>query len=129
MPRELQPCGTYPAYRRHIRNGEDPCDLCKQANRDYKNRRNSTDPNPGTFAGTFDPDNLPTPRDDAIENLRIVTEAMTKAAPNALPALSKRRQELVDYLHAMNSKEEGGIAEQLAAARAERERRHRAADT
>lgn len=133
MARQLQPCGTYAAYRRHLRNGEEACDLCKQAYRDYQNDRNGYGAGLGTPGHNADrpgagAGEVPTPREDAVENLRLVTEAMTKAAPNALPALSKRRQELVEYLNAMDTKGEGGLAEQIAAARAERERR-RAADT
>ena len=29
--RELKPCGTTAAYRRHKRNGEKPCDPCRRA--------------------------------------------------------------------------------------------------
>lgn len=29
---EPKPCGTLPAYRRHLRNGETPCEPCKAAN-------------------------------------------------------------------------------------------------
>lgn len=29
---ELQPCGTYAAYQRHLRKGEETCDACRQAN-------------------------------------------------------------------------------------------------
>lgn len=30
-PRELKPCGTPAAYRRHLRYGEKPCDACREA--------------------------------------------------------------------------------------------------
>lgn len=30
-PRPLKPCGTRAAYQRHRRNGEKPCDACRQA--------------------------------------------------------------------------------------------------
>ena len=30
-PRNLKPCGTTAAYRRHIRHGEKPCDDCRRA--------------------------------------------------------------------------------------------------
>jgi len=30
-PRKLKPCGTYAAYRRHVRNGEEIDDACAQA--------------------------------------------------------------------------------------------------
>ncbi len=36
------PCGTYAGYRRHLRDDEDICDLCRQAQRNYSatlNRR------------------------------------------------------------------------------------------
>lgn len=31
MPREVQPCGTPAAYRRHRVHGEEPCQGCKDA--------------------------------------------------------------------------------------------------
>lgn len=31
------PCGTYAAYQQHKLSGETACELCLQANRDYKN--------------------------------------------------------------------------------------------
>lgn len=37
MTRDLQPCGTYGAWQRHKRHGEEPCEACVQANRDYVN--------------------------------------------------------------------------------------------
>ena len=39
MARELKPCGTYAAYRRHLRAKESPCEECRQAARDQKNFR------------------------------------------------------------------------------------------
>jgi hypothetical protein len=30
--RELKPCGTLSAYKRHLYRGEKPCDACKAAN-------------------------------------------------------------------------------------------------
>lgn len=37
--RELKPCGTHAAYRRHIAHGEDPCEACLEAEREYKRNR------------------------------------------------------------------------------------------
>lgn len=34
-PVATQPCGTPAAYRRHLRRGEDPCPLCRVANRQH----------------------------------------------------------------------------------------------
>lgn len=35
-PRELKPCGTPAAYRRHIKRGEEPCEPCRAANTQRK---------------------------------------------------------------------------------------------
>lgn len=37
--RELRPCGTPAAYRRHIRRGEDVCKLCRKAHAAYEKAR------------------------------------------------------------------------------------------
>lgn len=131
MARTLQPCGTYAAYRRHLRNGEDPCDQCKQAARDQNNTRNGLPPRADqvTDIRAVTLTEAPDPREDALENLAVVMAAMTAAAPRELPALSKRRQELVAYLNTVDSKEEGGLAQKLAAARRQREQRDRETDT
>ena len=33
---ELQPCGTYGAYQRHLRLNEEPCDPCRKASNAYQ---------------------------------------------------------------------------------------------
>lgn len=33
--RDLKPCGTVAAYRRHQRHGEEPCEACKKAHAEY----------------------------------------------------------------------------------------------
>lgn len=38
MTRQLQPCGTSAAYRRHKRAGETPCEPCTVARREYNRR-------------------------------------------------------------------------------------------
>lgn len=35
-------CGTRPGYQKHLRNGETPCDACRQANTDADNRLRRT---------------------------------------------------------------------------------------
>ena len=35
MKKELQPCGTRAAYRRHRKNNEMPCEVCIKANAEY----------------------------------------------------------------------------------------------
>ena len=46
MSRELQPCGTRAAYKRHLRRGEEPCRECREAARraDRGRKRNRTQP-------------------------------------------------------------------------------------
>lgn len=39
---ERQRCGTRPGYQRHLKNGETPCDRCRQANSDADNRLRRT---------------------------------------------------------------------------------------
>lgn len=47
MPRELKPCGTLAAYRRHYLHGEKPCEPCAEANRAYqKELYRQRNPNP-----------------------------------------------------------------------------------
>jgi len=38
--RELQPCGTPAAHKRHRKRGEQPCELCRQAVNAYQSNRN-----------------------------------------------------------------------------------------
>lgn len=130
MARTLQPCGTYAAYRRHLRKGETPCDLCKQASRDQNNERAGLLPRAKEVTDiTPEPlTEIPTPKDDALQNLALVNAALEKAVPREVPALSKRRQELVEYLNGLNAKEDGGLAEKLANARRAREERNGRAD-
>jgi hypothetical protein len=39
VARELKPCGTPAAYRRHLRRGETPCQECKRAETEYQQSR------------------------------------------------------------------------------------------
>lgn len=43
MARIVKPCGTEAAYRRHLRNGEEPCDKCKRAAAEKRAQRRGTD--------------------------------------------------------------------------------------
>ena len=36
--RVSQPCGTLAAYRRHLKDGETPCEPCRAANREHSNK-------------------------------------------------------------------------------------------
>lgn len=126
MASKLRPCGTYAAYRRHLRNNETPCEPCKQASRDQANVRHGlkarADEVPVVEIAP-DPEedfDVPTPYDDAVENLRLVNAAMAKAVPREVAPLSKRRQELVQLLAELGSNQEASLHDQLAEARAAR---------
>ncbi|UJQ87140.1 hypothetical protein SEA_BAILEYBLU_1 [Arthrobacter phage BaileyBlu] len=119
---KLRPCGTYAAYRRHLRRGEEPCEPCKQAARDQTNERNGLRPRAEeegvvTIVPDVDPLTPPDPLADALDNLRIVNEAMNRAVPREIAPLSKRRQELVQLISELGSKGETSLHDQLAAAR------------
>ena len=44
MSRELQPCGTYAAYRRHLSHGEYPCQPCTEAAAAHQRKVRGTKP-------------------------------------------------------------------------------------
>ena len=130
MPRKLQPCGTPAAYRRHLRNGEKPCLPCARAHakakeeRAAKRRAGEAPVQLNVVANvTAADDGDIDPLQDARDNLAEVREAMKSAVPREVAALSKRRQELVALIVELGGKKEVSLADQLAAARAEREAR------
>jgi hypothetical protein len=53
----VQPCGTYAAAIRHYRNGEPPCDPCKEARLAYERSREAGAPKKtwkhGTYSGAI----------------------------------------------------------------------------
>lgn len=124
MARELQPCGTSAAYRRHLRRGEPACVDCKSAvakkkmdglDGDREDRKLSV----LTVAPPVDTETVD-PLDDAQENLRMVRAAMGEAVPREVAALSKRRQELVELIVGLGGKKEASLADQLAEIRRRR---------
>ncbi|MAP64034.1 MAG: hypothetical protein CMH34_09900 [Microbacterium sp.] len=130
MPRKLQPCGTPAAYRRHLRGGEKPCLPCARAHAKAKEDRAAkrrADEAPVQLNVVADvtaaDDGDIDPLQDARDNLAEVREAMKSAVPREVAALSKRRQELVALIVELGGKKEVSLADQLAAARAEREAR------
>lgn len=131
MPRELKPCGTLAAYRRHRRHGEQACEAClaavaaDKAERKVEGRKReaavvrlavAAQPIVQADEGIDD-------LADARQNLRLIRAAMDEATPSSMAALSKRRDELVDRikkLEARTKNEGGGLLDQLAARRAAR---------
>jgi hypothetical protein len=99
------PCGTYNAYMRHHRNGEEIDDACMKANADEGRKKNATAATVLAERKEEFIDREPEvdlkalkDLDDALENLRIVRASMKAAPPNAIANLSKRRQELTAYI-------------------------------
>lgn len=127
MARELRPCGTPAAYRRHLRNGEPACGECLVAVADQKMARLDGDRDvrklsvlapvvgiPAALDDVFDP------LADAKDNLRMVKAALDDAVPREVAALSKRRQELVALIVELGGKKEVSLADQLAEIRSRR---------
>lgn len=104
MARELAPCGTPAAYRRHKRKGEDVCGPCAEANRSDKNARMDEDRAvSGAAVGLALSAESDVDEVDALaeakDNLRIVRAALRSEPPhNTIAALTKRRDELVDRI-------------------------------
>lgn len=111
MTRDLQPCGTFAAYKRHLRKKEPVCEPCAQAGREQKQTRTDTSRSESAsrvaLALAAEPviqslDEL----DEARDNLRAVKAAMSDAPANAIAALSKRREELVRRIVQLDKKDE-----------------------
>lgn len=144
MARELKPCGTWAAYKRHLRAGEHPCGPCRQAARDQKNDRLEARRRAREKAG-FTPDrekpavgHLRPVEDDeladltleplqaALQDLRQIEAYMTAEdplIPTHFTNLSRRREELIDRVRGLKpdaDAEGGDVLDDLAARRAHR---------
>jgi len=126
VARELKPCGTPAAYRRHLRNGEEPCAACLTAVREDVNkardeRRTASSRAVLEAVVSAPPVDEIDPLEDAKENLKIVKAAMQDAPHNTIAQLSKRRQELVELIKELSSADPGvSLKDELAAARSAR---------
>ena len=126
VARELKPCGTPAAYRRHLRNDEEPCAACLTAVREGVNRARQerrTESSRAVLEAVVSapPVDHVGPLEDAQENLRIVKAAMQDAPHNTIAQLSKRRQELVELIHELSgATTEVSLADELAAVRGRR---------
>lgn len=120
MPREVAPCGTPTAYRRHLRKGETPCLACKKAesdrqaaNRAEEDRLKAAERDKkashaiqvfedllgGPLAGQIDM------RAELEANLLLIKQSMALVAasePAKLAPLSKRHSELLAELASLD---------------------------
>ena len=113
MAKELQPCGTVAAARRHQRNPEKwgpMCAECQQAVRDEKNGRKDAERAASAAAVAEAVEAEPVldevdPLAEALDSLRIVRAVLrSDATPaNAVAALTKRRDELVDRIERLRA--------------------------
>ena len=110
MARELQPCGTVAAARRHQRAGEALCEACAQAIRDEKNGRKDAERAESAGRVRAAVEAAPELEDvdplaEALDSLRIVRAVLrSDATPaNTVAALTKRRDELVDRIERLRA--------------------------
>lgn len=110
MARELKPCGTVAAARRHQRAGEPLCGPCEQAIRDEKNgrknaaRAESAEAVRDAVASEPELEDVD-PLEEALDNLRIVRAVLRdEGTPaNTVAALTKRRDDLVDRIQRLRA--------------------------
>lgn len=129
MSRELRPCGTFAAYRRHLRSGEEPCDPCRGAAREQRQQRRK----PASVAPVVEfvptPPTPDAPEPEGIDeleklrwNLRVTEAAMDAGVSSGLAALAKHHAELVRAIRALELATEPRESkiDELARRRAER---------
>ena len=107
MPRAKAPCGTYSAYKRHLRDGEPVDPACRQASversREQVRSRNESAP-PAPVIEREAPPVARKGRQESLEwNLRLIESAMVEVDPSRLAPLSKRHSELLAELASMTS--------------------------
>lgn len=120
MPREVAPCGTPTAYRRHLRKGEDACLACKKAESDRqafvraeKERMKAAEREEKASEAIQAFDDLAgSPTGDEIDvaaelraNLTLIKQSMAIVAasePAKLAPLSKRHSELLAELASLD---------------------------
>lgn len=104
MARPLKPCGTWAAYMRHKRRGEDPCSKCREAARDQKNGRKAAERKEHAErrlaavpeVEVVDPD----PLEVARSNLAIIEATLfsDSVSASAIKGLTERREQLVEKI-------------------------------
>ena len=131
MARPKSPCGTDAAYRRHLREGEQPCVRCRDAHR-AANAAHRAAP---AVVGAVDVEVPELVDSERVGDLRAQRKALQLAIdwalgndPKAVPAASRELREVnaeLEKLTGASSDVQGvpSLADQLAAARAAREAR------
>lgn len=118
MARELKPCGTTAAYRRHLRKGQRPCKACLAAARDEKRAQRAA----SLEAEVLLPEDVPTR--ERLAELRWQAELLRQSivwaathSPARLPSLSKERRETLEEIEELadgaEDTEGGGLGDFL----------------
>lgn len=105
-----QPCGTYAAYRRHLRKGEPTCEPCRAANRERskskrKKRHEETTVPVYIEAGSSEKsegrfNDLVTLREVLWETLRVVAQS----DPRQIPSVSKELRAVILEIDELKAK-------------------------
>ena len=131
MARPKAPCGTDAAYRRHLREGEQPCVRCRDAHR----AANAVHRAAPVVVGDVDVEIPELVDSERVGDLRAQRKVLQLAIewalgndPKAVPAASRELREVnaeLEKLTGASSDVQGvpSLADQLAAARAAREAR------
>lgn len=131
MGRPLKPHGTMAAVRRHRRNHEPLCDLCKQAELENKAERDNERRAKDVAARKAAPvlEAKPAPKLDRMAELKlmydILGQALQEAPPQSIAAISKERRAILAELtveEADEAKKGGGLVDELAALKAKKRR-------
>ena len=131
MARELKPCGTVAAARRHQRAGEELDEACAQAIRDEKNGRVDARRAEDVAAarGAMPPPSAEVSRDAVLhEVLRTLRGQLAEAPPQSVASIAKQIRDTLDAMGDVAGESvSGGGVDDIAARRAERAARRRSA--
>lgn len=134
MAQDLQPCGTIAAARRHQRNPErfgPLCEACAQAIRDEKNGRVDARRAEDAAAAreAMPPPSAEVSRDAVLhEVLRTLRGQLAEAPPQSVASIAKQIRDTLDAMGDVAGESvSGGGVDDIAARRAERAARRRAA--
>lgn len=111
MARAKAPCGTYSAYKRHLRDGEAVDEACRQASversREQSRSRKGDEPEAARVTASAPPKLGGSSRQQSLEwNLALVEAAMQDVEASKLAPLSKRHSELLAELSTMSDQGE-----------------------
>lgn len=124
---KLKPCGTSAAYRRHLRNGEEPCQKCLTAVREEtRTKREKERAELASKVRESEPVLKVDGELDPLEELRaqydLLGRHLLEAPPQSVAAISRERRAILEQLTADKPVEAstGGVFDELAQRRKSR---------